>query len=243
MRLGRATRIYATSVWHARTEPVRHRFRHRSHAWLVDIDDLPRLGPLQPLVRFEGRDHLGDPARGIRENLDAFLATEAVDLRGGRVLMLAMPRVLGACFNPITVFWCHRPDGALECVVAEVHNTYGDRHAYLLRPDAAGRAEVDKALYVSPFNDVSGRYRLTLPEPGPRLRLQVVLERADHEPFTASVSGRALPATARTVLRLALTQPLEPLAVSARIRWHGIRLWLRHLPVQPRPAHHQEAVQ
>jgi DUF1365 family protein len=56
------------------------------------------------------------------------------------------------------------------------------------------------------------------------------------------VRGRALPATARTVLHLALAQPLEPLAVSARIRWHGIRLWLRRLPVQPRPTHHQEAV-
>ena len=120
MRMGRATRIYATSVWHVRTEPVRHRFRHRSHTWLVDLDDLPRLGPL---VRFEPRDHLGDPARGIRENLEAFLATQGVDLDGGRVRMLAMPRVLGTCFNPISVFWCHRADGAPACVVAEVHNT------------------------------------------------------------------------------------------------------------------------
>lgn len=243
MRLGRSTRIYATSVWHARTEPVRHRFRHRSATWLVDVDDLPRLGLLRPLARFEGRDHLGDPARSIRDNLDAFLATEGVDVRGGRLLMMAMPRVLGTCFNPITVFWCHRPGGRLECVVAEVHNTYGDRHAYLLRPDESGRAAVDKALYVSPFNDVSGRYRLTLPEPGERLRLQVVLERAGHEAFTAGVTGHALPATVRTVLRLALTRPPEPLAVSARIRWHGLRLWLRRVPVQPRPAHHQEAVQ
>jgi DUF1365 family protein len=242
MRLGSATRIYATSISHARSEPVRHRFQDRSHTWFVDLDDLPQLGPLQPLVRFEARDHLGDPARGIRANLEAFLATEGVDLHGGRVLMLAMPRVLGTCFNPISVFWCYRPDSTLECVVAEVHNTYGDRHAYLLRPDEGGRAEVDKELYVSPFNDVSGRYRLTLPEPGPRLRLQVVLERDGHQPFTASVRGRALPSTTRTVLRLALTQPLEPLAVSARIRWHGIRLWLRRLPVQPRPTHHQEAV-
>ena len=243
MRLGAATRIYATSVWHSRTEPVRHRFRHRSHTWLVDVDDLPALGPLQPLARFEPRDHLGDPARSIRENLDAFLATQGVDLGGGRVLMLALPRVLGSCFNPISVFWCHRPDGSLECVVAEVHNTYGDRHAYLLRPDESGRAGAEKALYVSPFNDVSGTYRLTVPQPGDRLRLQVVLERAGHAPYAAGVTGRALPATPGTVVRLAITQPLEPLAVSARIRVHGIWLWLRRLPVQPRPVHHQEAVQ
>jgi DUF1365 family protein len=209
----------------------------------VDVDDLPRLGLLGPLARFEARDHLGDPDATLRGNVDRFLATQGVDLRGGRVLMLAMPRVLGTVFNPITVFWCHRPDGALECVVVEVHNTYGDRHAYLVRTDAHGRAEVDKSLYVSPFNDTSGRYLLTLPEPDQRVRVQVVLDRPGRDPFAAGLSGRALPVTRRTVLHLAVTQPLEPLAVSARIRWHGIRLWLRRLPVQPRPAHHQEAVQ
>ena len=51
--------------------------------------------------------------------------------------MLAHARVLGHVFNPLTVYWCHRPSGALECVVAEVHNTYGERHCYLLRTDQA----------------------------------------------------------------------------------------------------------
>jgi DUF1365 family protein len=124
-----------------------------------------------------------------------------------------------------------------------VHNTYGDRHAYLVHADAHGRAEVDKALYVSPFNDVSGSYRLTIPEPGDKVHVKVVLERPGQDPFVAGLRGRALPVRTSTVLRLALTQPLEPLSVAARIRWHGIRLWLRRLPVQPRPSHHQEAVQ
>ena len=243
MRASPATRIYATTVRHARTDPLVHRFRHRSHTWLVDLDELPRLGLLSPLARFEARDHLGDPGLTLRQNLDAFLRTRGVDLQGGRVLMLAMPRVLGTVFNPISIFWCHGPDGALACTVVEVHNTYGDRHAYLVQTDADGRAEVTKELYVSPYHDVSGSYRLTVPEPGDRLRVQVVLERPGHDPFVAALTGRALPATRRTVMRLALTQPLEPLAVSARIRWHGIRLWLRRLPVQPRPTHRQEAVQ
>ena len=243
MRAGPTTRIYATSVWHARTEPVQLRFRHRSHQWLVDLDDLPVLGVLSPLARFEARDHLGDAGNTLRENVDSFLATHGVDLEGGSVQMLAMPRVLGTVFNPISVFWCHDASGALACTVVEVHNTYGDRHAYLVRADDQGRAEVDKALYVSPFNDVSGRYRLTVPEPDERLRVQVVLERPGRDPFVAGMTGSALPVTRAGILRLSLTQPLEPLAVSARIRLHGIRLWLRRLPVQPRPTHRQEAVQ
>ncbi|WP_270888424.1 DUF1365 domain-containing protein [Pedococcus sp. 5OH_020] len=243
MKASLTTRIYATSVAHARSEPVRHSFRHRSHTWLVDLDDLPRLGILGPLGRFLPRDHLGSGAGTLRGNLEAYLDTQGVTLQGGQVRMLAMPRVLGAVFNPISVYWCHGPQGELRCTVVEVHNTYGDRHAYLVHPDERGRAEVDKTLYVSPFNDVSGYYRLTVPEPDDRLRLQVVLERPGRDPFVATVSGRSLPVTAGTVLRLAVRQPLEPLAVSARIRVHGVRLWLRRLPVHPRPTHHQEAVQ
>ena len=72
--------------------------------------------------------------------------------------MLANARFLGYVFDPLTVFWCFAADGSLRCVVAEVHNTYGERHAYLLRPEADGTAEVGKEFYVSPFNDVSGRY-------------------------------------------------------------------------------------
>lgn len=243
MRTSPATRIYATTVRHSRTEPLVHRFRHRSHTWLVDVDELPQLGVLSPLAQFVAGDHLGDPARTLRQNVDTFLATQGVDLHGGQVLMLAMPRVLGTVFNPMSVFWCHDSDGQLVCTVVEVHNTYGDRHAYLVRTDDHGRAEVAKALYVSPFHDVSGTYRLTLPVPDDRLRVQVVLDRPGHDPFVAGLTGQALPTRATTVLRLAVTQPLEPLAVSLRIRWHGIRLWLRRLPLQPRPPHHQEAVQ
>ena len=162
--------LYECRISHARTVPLRNVFRYRTYLWLVDLDRLPRPGTLMPLARFSARDHLGDPGRTIRENLDRFLAAHGVDLGGGRVLMLAHARVFGYVFNPLTVYWCHRPDGTLACVVAEVHNTYGQRHCYLLHTDERGRAEVPKQFYVSPFYPVDGRYRMSLPEPGDRLR-------------------------------------------------------------------------
>ena len=74
--------------------------------------------------------------------------------------MLTTARTLGYVFNPITVFWAYDRAGDRTAVVAEVHNTYGGRHAYLLRPDRAGYAEADKALYVSPFYPADGRYQI-----------------------------------------------------------------------------------
>jgi DUF1365 family protein len=238
--------LYECTITHVRTVPLRNMFRYHTYQWLVDIDDLPDLGrgPISLLAGFRAEDHLGDPRQTIRQNLDAFLRTKDIDLNGGRVTMLAHARVLGYVFNPLTVYWCHYPDGTLACVVAEVHNTYGQRHAYLLRTDERGRARAAKEFYVSPFYPVDGSYRMSLPEPGARLALKVVLGRPDGHSFIASVHGSAVPATTRALVRAAVRHPWSTAAVAGRIRWQGIRLYLRGLRIVPRPRHlPQEGVQ
>lgn len=228
--------IYDTVIMHRRHVPLRHGFRYRSYSWLVDLDDLPRPPRwLRPLAGFRAADHLGRPDLTLRQNLDAYLAGHDVHLRGGRILMLANARVLGHVFNPLSVFWCHDPEGRLVCVVAEVHNTYGGRHAYLLRPDAQGRARVPKEFYVSPFNPVDGEYRMRLPVPTDRLGLAVELDRGIGRPFVATVAGRRRPACTATLVRSALRVPWVTLTVAAQIRVQGVRLWARGLPVAPRP--------
>jgi len=222
-------RLYQCRITHARTAPIRNVFSYRGYLWLVDLDRLPRA---RLLTGFSARDHLGDPRRAIRDNLDRFLAGHGVD-RPHRVMMLANARVLGYVFNPLTVYWCHRADGTLACVVAEVHNTYGQRHAYLLHTDDRGRAQVPKEFYVSPYYPVDGRYRMSLPSPDARLALSVVLDRPDGLPFSASVRGRSVPATARALTGAGLSTA----AVAARIRWQGYKLYLRGLRPVPRPAH------
>ncbi|GAA3226110.1 DUF1365 domain-containing protein [Pseudonocardia petroleophila] len=237
--------LYDAEVRHVRRKAVQRSFGHAVYLWLVDVDALPELPRwLRPFARFEARDHLGDPDRTIRQNLDAWLATQGVDLRGGQVLMLANARVLGYVFNPISVYWCHRPDGALECVVAEVHNTYGERHCYLLRTDDAGRAETGKDFYVSPFLTVEGTYRMTLPLPGDRLAVTVALRQDDATALTATVVGTRRPATPAALARMLVRRPFMTHRTSALIRRHGITLWLKRLPVVRRPQHvPQEGVQ
>ncbi|MFZ4244221.1 DUF1365 domain-containing protein [Streptomyces griseoincarnatus] len=230
--------VYPCTITHVRRAPQRYALRHRTYLWLVDLDHLPVLPrPLRPLARFRARDHFTGRAPSIRAALDCFLGEHGVDLRGGRTLMLAHARVLGHVFNPLTLYWCHGADGALRCVVAEVHNTYGQRHAYLLHPDAAGTATVGKDFHVSPFHPVDGHYEMRLPLPEERLRLSVRLQRPGSPPFTASVRGARRDVSASVLLRLALRHPWSTLMVSAAIRFHGIRLFLRGLPVQPRPGH------
>jgi DUF1365 family protein len=244
--------LFECEIMHTRTTPLRNSFRYRTYLWLVDLDRLPRpRRPFGVLAGFRAGDHLGGPAepgrpaRSIRQNLDRYLATEGVHLHGGRVLLLTSARVLGHVFNPVSIYWCHDVGGELICVVAEVHNTYGGRHCYLMRTDARGRAVVEKDFYVSPFEPADGaRYQMSLPVPTDRLGLTISLHRPGAAPFVTGVRGRRRPVTTAALLALALRYPLAPLMVSARIRWQGIRLVLRGLRIVPRPDHvDQEAVQ
>lgn len=241
--------LYDTRTTHVRTAPRRPAFHHRGYLWLVDLDRLPPVPwPLRPLARFRPEDHGPEPptgagpgpepaagARTIRGDVERFLADHGLRLGGGRVLMLTQARALGHVFNPLTVYWCHDEDGRPLCTVAEVNNTYGGRHRYLLPPDPGGRARTPKEFYVSPFFPVDGHYRMVLPEPGQRLHLTVHLERGGSRAFTAAVHGTARPAGPAALLRAALTHPFATWAVSLHIRFRGILLRLGGLPVHPRP--------
>ena len=202
--------LYRTRITHLRRAPVRHYFEHRGYSWYVDIDNLPRLPRwLRPFARFDARDHLwdsgaGEPNDSLRQRLDAFLN------------------------------WCHDADGVLRHVIAEVHNTYGGRHAYLLPPDDGTPAIVMKKLYVSPFNDVDGYYLVRAPLPDAELDVTISLHRNNQPAFVATLRGERRPAGIGEVLRLQLVAPLAPLMGALGIRVQGITLWLRRVPVVPR---------
>lgn len=239
-RRGSTPTAYDTTITHTRRAPFRRTFRHRSHLWVVDLDRLPQRRPGWLRGSFEARDHFDGRGATIRGGLDSFLAQHGHTGRYERAVMAAHPRALGHCFNPITVFWCWRDaaaTGPADATVVEVHNTYGGRHAYLVPTDARGAGRVDKALYVSPFHGTDGWYDVVAPPPGDRGRLAVAvtLHTEDGVRFSAAVTG----APSRRPPRVALAA----LRGAALIRMHGIVLWLRRLPVRPRPDQPDQPVQ
>jgi len=237
--------MYEGHVVHERRTQLRNLFRYSVYMWLVDLDELDQLDRRlwafghnrRALTTIRARDHLGDPRRSIKANLLAYLDSHGIDLEGGRVALLTNARVLGYVFNPLSVFYCHRPDGELRCVVAEVHNTYGERHCYLLEPGERGHAEAGKEFYVSPFLTVDGRYRMSVPAPGERLSVHMALHQDERRVFSASLTGRRLPLTNAAVTRMLLRHPLMTARVTSLIHMQGVKLWLRGVTRVPRPPH------
>lgn len=229
--------LYRTRITHLRRAPVHHYFEHHGYSWYVDIDRLPQLPRwLRPFARFDAADHLdGAPNDSLRQRIDAFLAERDIDLHGGRITALMQARVLGYVFNPLTLYWCHDVNGVVRHIVAEVHNTYGGRHAYLLPPHADQPAMVRKRLYVSPFNDVDGYYLVRAPLPNAELDIRISLHRDDQPAFVATMRGTRRRVSIGELLKLQLAAPLAPLMGAIGIRVQGITLWLRRVPVVPRP--------
>ena len=235
--------LYRTRITHLRRAPVHHYFEHSGYSWYVDIDRLPRLPRwLRPFARFDARDHLwaseaGGPNDSLRQRIDSFLAECGIDLPGGRITALMQARVLGYVFNPLTLYWCRDARGVLRHIVAEVHNTYGGRHAYLLPPHDDRPAMVRKKLYVSPFNDVDGYYLVRAPLPDAVLDVRITLHRDNQPAFVATIRGTRRSAGIGELLKLQAVAPLAPLMGAIGIRVQGITLWLRQVPVVPRPEH------
>jgi DUF1365 family protein len=229
--------LYPTVIRHARVRPLLHEFRYRHPMWLVDLDAMPSSWLLGGVLSFEARDHIGSPDASIRQNIVDWVAARGLDVTGDRILMLTNARTFGYVFNPLTVFWClprsdDPADAQVDCVVAEVHNTYGGKHAYVVQPEA----EVDKEFYVSPFNPVDGSYQMRFTLPAEKVSVSIALRREGAVVFGANLTGRRKPATTAVVVRALLRHPMAALRVSALIRYQGVRLFLRGLPVVRRPA-------
>ena len=237
-RLG--AQVVDGTVTHRRTAPFDYGFTHRTTAWLVDLDRPRAAFPrwLRGAVDVREDDHLCPGRATLRWKLEHYLRTERLPWTAHRVLVLTGARTFGYAFDPLTTYFVLDRNGALEGILAEVHNTYGERHCYPLSADAAaGGASTAKEFYVSPFFTVEGRYDIRARLSRERVAVTISLTQGDERVFTGTIAGDLRPATRRSVLRAVLRDPLAAQRVTALIRLHGITLWLRRLPVVPRLPH------
>lgn len=250
--------LYRGEVVHVRLRPRRHRLRYRVFSLLLDLDELDELDARLKLLSvnrfnllaFHEQDHGDGSAPRLKAQVEGWLHAAGLPT-GGRVRLLAMPRILGYVFNPLAVYFCHAPSGALQAIVHEVTSTFGERHFYLLQvaPRAAGGADAggmlaqrcSKQIHVSPFIEMAANYgfhiRAPSAEPGAR-PLHVGVDVIDAQGLllrTALVARRhALDNAA--LARAWLLHPLLTLKVIAAIHWEALRLWTKRVPLQPRPA-------
>lgn len=250
-----AAALYPARVMHRRLIAPFYRFVYRVFYLLLDIDRIDEAARSLRLfshnrfnlLSFHDRDHGAQRPGQLRQWAERLLAQNGVSLDGGRIRLLCMPRLLGYAFNPISLWYCEHRDGTLRAVIAEVRNTFGERHCYLLASD--GRPlpyeqaqDKDKCFHVSPFLDRIGRYRFTLGRPGERLRVLIHETREGVPILDAALAAERLPLTDAKLLGQVLRMPLMTLKVVAAIHWEALKIWLRGAKFHPKPAPPTETV-
>jgi uncharacterized protein len=236
--------IYSGWVMHSRRVPRPHRFRYRIWWLLIDLDELPHLdSSLHAFSRNKFNIlsiHDGDCGLGsgdLRSYVEGRLSAAGLDHAGVRIELLTMPRQWGYAFNPLSIYFCRDCTDRVAAIIYEVHNTFGERHSYLVEAmeDRSGivRQSARKQFYVSPFMDMAQDYSFRVRPPDARVAVSITASQGAEPVIYTALHGERRPLTSVSLLRHAVTHPLLNLKVIAAIHWEALRLWCRGIAVRP----------
>lgn len=239
--------IYRCRITHRRSRPRRHRLSYGAFYLLLDLDELERLDRRQKwfsvnrfnLLSHYDRDHGSGTNQPLRPWVESHLADAGIQLDGGRIEMLCLPRILGYVFNPLTVYYCYDATETIRAILYEVSNTFAQRHTYLFAiADGDSRLlrhDCGKRFYVSPFIEVEGRYHFRVRRPLERLYIHIHQTDADGPLLDAWVRGKRAPLSDRNLVANLIRYPLLTLKVIGGIHWEALKLWVKGTRLQPRP--------
>lgn len=241
---------------HARFAPRAHQFVYRIFMFALDLDELDDLHARLRLFSRNRRNAYafrdGDflpthepmynapafpalpPTPDLKQRVVTHLAAHGIDLTGGRVLLVTLPRVLGYLFNPVSFYFCYDRTGKAVAALAEVTNTFKEMKPYLLGPasrrDGTFSLRVPKHFYVSPFSDVDVAFDFTLRAPSDRLSVQIDDYTGAERTLTSTLMGQRQALTDARLVWFTLKYPLLTLRIIGLIHWHAFRLWLKKIP-------------
>ena len=239
--------IYRGTVAHERLHPVPHAFTYPSTFFAFDLSELDLIANQvsifghngKNLLSLNDRDYLYGASTEITQQLAQLLSPQK---DGERTLLISSPRYFGYAFNPVN-FHLRMADTQLLSVVAEVNNTFGDRHVYPLKKltqtaDNTWTAQCPKAFHVSPFNNMEGDYHFTFKIDEKHLFMGVDLYRDGHYVLKTWLEGKPKPMTTAAIFKYALLHPFDTALNSIpRILWQATLLhYKKHLQIYTRPA-------
>jgi DUF1365 family protein len=251
------TCLYRGKVMHARLRPFRHRFAYSVFSMLVDLEELPELDARSKLFgynrarlfSFQDRDHGARDGSSTLGWVRARLGEAGLGASGVKIYAHCFPRILGHTFNPLTIYFCHRDDGALGALLYEVKNTFGEQHGYLIAvgparaPGAPVIQRAEKNFHVSPFIGMRATYRFRIDEPEARLAILIRQSVPEGELLVATHVADRAPFSDSELAKVFFAYPLLTLKVVLGIHWEALKLWLKGAKYHPRPAPPETAVE
>jgi hypothetical protein len=214
---------------------------------MIDLDRLREASTLSRLFAvnrfnlysFFERDHGPRDGTSLTDWARARFGEAGIEVGAARIRLLCAPRVLNYVFNPLSIYFAEDPaDGRLKGVIYQVHNTFGEAHAYVAPCQGAGaeRQSAEKLFHVSPFFDVGGRYEFTLRQPGDQFRLTILKQREAGPDFLATMAMNRKTLSSAALTTLFASQPFSTLKTISAIHLEALKLWIKGARYHPPPA-------
>lgn len=232
-------------TYHGRKGAISNAFRYSIDYVLCDPDAVENSPALFSRDRFNVAglydiDHGGAPKDGkgtawVRE----VLADKGVGSYP-KILLFAQPRFWGHVFNPVSFWLCFDEQENLRVVIAEVTNTYGDRHSYLCHRDdlqpiqPTDDIKATKIFYVSPFQKIEGGYTFRFDFRDDKIGIWIDYS-AGNGGLIATLVGDRKPISNLSILQSALRRPFGSRRVQALIHWQALKLWWKGATFRARP--------
>jgi len=227
--------LFTGQLRHVRTHEVEHGFVYGLHLYGLDLSELAQLegggrwfghNRLRPIALHD-RDYLFPGDTPLPEKVQRALSDNGIEQTAARIVLVTALRQFHYVFNPVSFFYCYNAADHLFAVLAQVNNTFGETHCYVLRPDGDGHSfRTDKVFHVSPFFPRTGRYEFRLTAPGETLSLEITYFLEDRQVLQASFTGTGCPLTPQVLARTVLLHPLRAAMTFPRILWQAARLYL-----------------
>jgi cyclopropane-fatty-acyl-phospholipid synthase len=243
------SRIYTGRIIHTRHLPKRHHFTLPACFYAIDLSEYEQLNNQvrgfsvnrRNIVSLHENDYLTGTTN-LRRQLLEQLATHPCAGHIDRIILVTVLRHISKVFNPVSFYYCLHENGAPVAVVAEVNNTFGDRHLYILDNDQQEYSSYPldydhpKAFHVSPFNNMQGRYHFTFTPPAEEIRITISLHREEGKIMEACLTGTGIPFTSKNLAKTLIHYPLNAQLIPWRILHQAAHLRYRHrLPLFHRP--------
>lgn len=229
--------ILKNFIYHKRFLPVEHEFVYESFSLRFPISQSEQLNNsilkvnTFSLFSLNLNDYLFDPAASFKEKFENFIQKHQIKLKNyDEVLLQTFPRVLGYGFNPVC-FWLTYKDGELQQVLAEVNNTFGEKHCYFIENPHNSQFHLEKVFHVSPFFKVEGEYQFIFKNNFVGINL-IVQNKTQISTF---IKSKEIPYTTKNLWSCFFQFPLASFVIMAKIHWQAFKLWRKNVPFFTKP--------
>ncbi len=194
------------------------------------------------LLSFYNKDHGNRDGSDLKIWAHKILKDHGVDKADGEIVLVAMPRVFGYVFNPISLWYCYDKAQKLRAVICEVNNTFGETHSYICAHNDQSEIGKDdilegqKVFHVSPFLEREGHYKFRFSLPKSKMGAWIdYYDESKRKKLVTALSGDFIDLSVTSCGRAFWRYPLVTIKSISLIHWQALKLLFRRATYVSKP--------